>query len=267
VRPRRVKWRAGETIIPKRRGPPRKNGALKIQKESAGAHKNGGPLTQKRRGPKNGKKSTPIIFAPFVAIDSEGQIFPGDDIFYSEASGDVRYARHDTYLWGAAADDGRAPEWLFDRPDKKPLTVYAILDWLLSLPKKFGDAIFISFAFGYDATQIFKSMPFTKVYEILKRETYPDKTGAKKLIGSSPVFWDEYAFSYIKGKYLEIWKFRDRDKTRDDAGKMDTIAYIKIFDTFSFFQQGFSKVVDSMVVTGRATGEEAEFLSLNEKKP
>ena len=42
---------------------------------------------------------------PFVAIDSEGQNYPGEDIVYDG----VRYFRHDTYLWGAAADDGRPP--------------------------------------------------------------------------------------------------------------------------------------------------------------
>ena len=40
---------------------------------------------------------------PFVAIDSEGQNYPGDDIFYDG----VRYPQHGTYLWGAAA--GRWP--------------------------------------------------------------------------------------------------------------------------------------------------------------
>ena len=204
-------------------------------------------------------------FRPFVAIDSEGQNYPGDDVFCSEARGMVRYVRHDTYLWGAAADDGRPPEWLMAErtrgADKKPLSVFSILDWLISLPEIFGDAVFHSFAFGYDATQIFKSMPYKKVYEILKRETYPDENSMKKPIGSSPVLWDEFAFSYIKGKYLEIWKLRDRDAPRGNDGKFDTVAHIKIFDTFSFFQQGLSKVVDSMVATGRASPEEAEFLS------
>jgi hypothetical protein len=46
-------------------------------------------------------------FRPFVAIDSEGQDYPNDDVWYQG----VRYPRHDTYLWGAAADDGRAPVW------------------------------------------------------------------------------------------------------------------------------------------------------------
>ncbi len=204
-------------------------------------------------------------FRPFVATDSECQNYAGEDIVYQEVGGPVRYARHDTHLWGAAADDGREPEWLTNGPGKQPLSVYKIVDWLLSLPKKFGQAIFVSFAFGYDATQIFKSLPRKTVWEILKRETYPDETGAKKTIGSSPVLWDEFAFSYIKGKYLEIWKLRDRDKPHGDSGKLDTISHIKIFDTFSFFQEGLSKVVFSMVATDRASEEEAEYLSAMKK--
>ena len=58
---------------------------------------------------------------PFVAIDSEGQNYPGDDIWYDG----VRYPRHDTYLWGAASDDGRPPLWLSAAEthglDKRPL--------------------------------------------------------------------------------------------------------------------------------------------------
>jgi hypothetical protein len=40
---------------------------------------------------------------PFVAIDSEGQDYSDDGILYDG----VRHAQHATYLWGAAADDGR----------------------------------------------------------------------------------------------------------------------------------------------------------------
>jgi hypothetical protein len=69
---------------------------------------------------------------PFVAIDSEGQNYPDDDILYDG----VRYPRHDTYLWGAASDDGRPPLWLMAPEtrglDKKPLGAIEILDCLLS---------------------------------------------------------------------------------------------------------------------------------------
>jgi hypothetical protein len=44
----------------------------------------------------------------FVAIDAEGQNYPGADVVYDG----VRYPRHDTYVWGTASDDGRTPSWL-----------------------------------------------------------------------------------------------------------------------------------------------------------
>ena len=83
-------------------------------------------------------------FRPFVAIDSEGQNYPGvGDIMNSEPSGSVLYEKHETYLWGAAADNGYEPEWLTasgtNGAEKKPLSIYEILDWLLSLPEKFGE--------------------------------------------------------------------------------------------------------------------------------
>ncbi len=221
-------------------------------------------------------------FRSFVAIDSEGRDYPGEAIFYSEASGKVRYERHDTYLWSAAANDGREPEWLTAEntlpADKKPLGVYETLDWLLSLPNKFGDANFIAFSFGYDVTQILKHMPYPTAWEIVKRETYSKVKAERKPIGSSPVFWDEYAFSYIKGKFFEIRRLRDRDNLYklDETGErilnkdgkpiIDYAARIKIYDTFSYFQKGLSKVVDSMVKGGRATPEEAEIISVMKKR-
>ena len=78
---------------------------------------------------------------PFVAIDAEGQNYPGADILYDG----VRYPRHDTYVWGAAPDDGRPPSWLMAPQtlgtDKRPLDAIQILDWLLSLPEQFGPAV------------------------------------------------------------------------------------------------------------------------------
>jgi hypothetical protein len=86
-------------------------------------------------------------FRRFVAIDSEGQDYAEDDNLYQG----VRHPRHDTYLWGAAADDGREPVWLTAAGthgmDKRPLNVVEILDWLLDLPRQYGNAVFIMFSF------------------------------------------------------------------------------------------------------------------------
>src|SRR5271166_2433080 len=133
---------------------------------------------------------------PFVAIDSEGQNYLGDDILYDG----VRYPKHETYLWGAAADDDRPPSWLSAAEtrglDKRPLDATQILDWLLSLPEQFGPAVFVMFSFGYDITQILKNLPYEKAWEIEKRETYSDRKGERRRIAHAPVLWKNYAISY-----------------------------------------------------------------------
>ena len=196
---------------------------------------------------------------PFVAIDSEGQNYPGDDIIRDG----VRYAKHATYLWGAVADDGRPPHFLSSHEtsglDKRPLSSIEILDYLLDLPKHFGRAVFVMFSFSYDVTQILKNLPFSTVWEIVKRETYRDADGNRRKIGHAPVFWKGYAVTYVKGKYIELWRLADPDKPYNGK-RLNTSAHIQIYDVFGFFQSSFSAVVDSMVESGRATQEEADFI-------
>lgn len=196
---------------------------------------------------------------PFVAIDSEGQNYPGQDIVRDG----VRYAKHDTYLWGAAADDGKPARWLTSGEpkglDKKPLGAAEILDYLLDLPSEFGSAVYIMFSASYDVTQILKSPPLSTVWEIVKRETYPDDKGNNRKIGHAPVFWKGYAIGYLKGKSLELWRLADPNKPYNGK-RLNASAHIEIYDVFGFFQSSFSAVVDSMVARGRATKDEADFI-------
>jgi hypothetical protein len=202
---------------------------------------------------------------PFVAVDSEGQNYPGEDILYDG----VRYPRHDTYLWGAATDDGRPPSWLMAAQtsglDKRPLTAFEILDWFLSLPERFGPAVFVMFSFGYDITQILKHLPYEKAWEIEKRETYSDQKDQRRRIRHSPVLWKGYAISYVKGKSFDVWRLADPEKPYRGK-KLHTSAHIRIYDVFGFFQSSFSAVVDSMVSSGRATKEEADFIAKMKEK-
>ena len=202
---------------------------------------------------------------PFVAIDAEGQNYPGADIVYDG----VRYPRHDTYLWGAAADDGRPPSWLMASEtsglDKRPLDAVQILDWLLSLPERFGPAVFVMFSFGYDITQILKHLPYEKAWQIEKRETYSDQKDKRRRIAHSPVLWKGYAISYVKGKSLDVWRLADPEKPYRGK-KLHTSAHIRIYDVFGFFQSSFSAVVKSMVDSGRATKEEADFIAEMKEK-
>ena len=175
-----------------------------------------------------------------------------------------RLSRHDTYLWGAAADDGRPLSWLVAAEtsgvDKRPLDAVQILDSLLSLPEQFGPAVFVMFSFGYDITQILKHLPYEKAWQIEKRETYPDRNGKSRRIRHSPVLWRGYAISYVKGKSFDVWRLADPDRPYL-GNKLHTTAHIRIYDVFGFFQSSFSAVVKSMVDSGRATQEEADFIA------
>ena len=202
---------------------------------------------------------------PFVAIDSEGQNYPGADIVYDG----VRYPRHDPYLWGAAADDGRPPSWLVAAEtsglDKRPLDAVQILDSLLGLPDLFGPAVFVMFSFGYDITQILRHLPYEKAWQIEKRETYSDRKDQRRRIAHSPVLWKGYAISYVKGKSLDVWRLADPEKPYRGK-KLHTSAHVRIYDVFGFFQSSFSAVVKSMVDSGRATKEEADFIAEMKEK-
>jgi hypothetical protein len=202
---------------------------------------------------------------PFVAIDSEGQNYPDDDILYYG----VRYPQHATYLWGAAADDGRPPLWLIGEGtsglDHHSLVAVQILDWLLDLPRQFGPAVFIMFSFGYDMTRILRHLPFKTVWEIVKRETYPDPIGQRRTIGNSPVLWRGYAISYVKGKSFDVWRLADPQKPYLGR-KLRTSVHIRIYDVYGFFQSSFSAVANSMADSGRATKEEADSLQKMKSK-
>ena len=199
---------------------------------------------------------------PFVAIDSEGQNYPGGDIVYDG----VRHPRHDIYLWGAAADDGRPPFWLMAAEtrglDKRPLE----RDRNLGLPAQPARSnsdrpIFTMFSGGYDITQILSTFPTRRHGR--SKNARPTRTGTEKRwrIAHSPVLWKGYAISYVKGKSFDVWRLADPDKPyrgQEAAYRPPTSA---IYDVFGFFQSSFSAVVKSMVDSGRATKEEADFIA------
>jgi hypothetical protein len=202
---------------------------------------------------------------PFVAIDSEGMNYPGNDVIYNG----VAYSDHRTFLWGAAGvvrltePTTKNPHGeFFDLPlhwlghdDKRPLTLVEILDWLTGLPEQYGPATFISYGFNYDVTMILQAvagyMPnlaYRKVYEICKKERFGSR-GAIKVKGH--VFVGDYAIDWVKGKRLVIKKFRDPNNP-----KAGFIRRITVYDVFGFYQSSFLKVVKSLQKLGLATGEE-----------
>ncbi len=197
---------------------------------------------------------------PFVAIDSEGMNYPGNDVIHNG----VVYLDHRTFLWGAAGviritePTIKNPHGEFcDLPlhwlghdDKRPLTLVEILDWLTGLPEQYGPSTFISYGFNYDVTMILQAaadyMPnqgYRKVYEICKKERL-GSGGAIKVKGH--VFVGDYAIDWVKGKRLVVKKFRDPNNPR--AGFIRRV--------FGFYQSSFVKVVKSLEKLRLATGEE-----------
>jgi hypothetical protein len=202
---------------------------------------------------------------PFIAIDSEGMNYPGNDVNYNG----VVYSDHRTFLWGAAGvirttePTTKSPHGeFFDLPlhwlghdDKRPLTFVEILDWLTGLPEQCGPTTFISYGFNYDVTMILQAvadhMPnvaYRKVFEICKKERLGSK-GAIKVKGH--VFVGDYAIDWVKGKRLVVKKFRDPNNP-----KAGFIQRITVYDVFGFYQSSFLKVVRSLQKLRLATGEE-----------
>ena len=227
---------------------------------------------------------------PFVAIDFEGQDYEGDDIKYNGAT----WRDHRIFLGGAGGwrrahdpnelakigDDERRKalmregealsfDWLGDA-SKRPLTTRETFDWLLSLPGKFGAAVFAMFAFNYDVTQILYDLPRGAAWEIAKRETFPDQSKGERKgrpIREAPTFWREYAVKYLKSKKFELWRLRDPDKpwkpvlgkdglpvidpeTGREKRQLDASAHIVIYDAFGFYQEPFVKACESLVLNG-----------------
>ena len=163
---------------------------------------------------------------------------------------------HRTFLWGASGDGG-GEVWL-GRNEKSPLAAKDICEWLVSLPSKFPPgSIFVMFAAGYDWTQLFRNMPYDKAWELWSGLPWSEKdmpTGAmsnrRRLM-----LWGNYGFRLYPSKYLEIAKFRDPNKIKDEKGKYNFESKIKIYDSFGFFQSAFIKA---------ATGFGGDFLQPGE---
>ncbi len=212
------------------------------------------------------------------------------------------YPKHRTILWGAKSwRRSYTASQLADNPilsrtngectqdywlgsaDKRPLSSLEILEWLTSLPEKFGpqngysDGVnFVMFSLNYDATQILAGLPFEKVYAINRRKTVKTK---KDIKGST--FVGPYAIEYLKSKYLKVWKLRDPDNPRRiktykngnivyKDGKTDTeldyTAYINIQDAIGFYQEPFVKATESLVQNGYITKEQHDIIKHNKGK-
>jgi hypothetical protein len=224
---------------------------------------------------------------PFITIDSEGQNYNGNDIVY----GDVLYKEHGTYIWAACPSQRllsinqgvltTEPQYLVDPrtngTTKHKLGAETILDWLLSLPRIYGTytnkkkekAIphFMMFGMSYDVAQMLSQMDLPTAHAIYKRKNYDDDEPI-----TAPEFWKGYALSYVKGKWLDIWRLKNPDEpylchhgipVEDRNGRKTLLfsEHIRIYEAFGYFQTSFAEVVDDMLKQGYATLEEKKRIS------
>jgi hypothetical protein len=204
-----------------------------------------------------------------------GKIGPYIGRDYSDAAiidNGVLYKPHGLYLGCASTSDAAKPTHILADPrssgvDKRELGVKTILDWLLSLPGEYDrvkinrkeqeGAIFLMFGSGYDITQILARTSLRCAHNVVKKADY-DNPGEEM---TAPELWGEYAFSYLKGKWFDIWKLRDHSQPFHGNGDLDAIAHIKIFDVFGYFQKPFADVVDDMVKREMATEYEQALIA------
>jgi hypothetical protein len=236
------------------------------------------------------KQDTDKRHRPFVSIDAEGMDYAGEDII----NNGVTYPKHRTFLWGAKGwnrkhaasvlekdpslslvegEDTQA-HWL-GTTDKRPLSSVEILEWLVSLPEKFGpesgypDGVnFVSFSFGYDATQLCADIPYGKGRQIANR-----KEPGKPRRRSGYIFYKNFAIKYMKGKTLEIKRLRDeREPYKEwlEGGvvkkELDCDAYICIYDVFGFFQTSFVQAVKNLIKPGYIKEEDWQAVETMKKE-
>lgn len=186
----------------------------------------------------------------FVAIDAEGANTGETHELVKSDGSTCKIIRHKTFLWGASDAEGNA-NWLTAQPaifgKVSPwLSTDEILSWLISLASKYTNAIFIGFAFSYDATQIFADLPYEKAWELQNGKAFEDRDDGKR---GNPmgrvVLYKRWALSYLKAKHLTIYELRDTNTPfkigKDGGQKVNYKRQVVIYDTFGFFQESFVK--------------------------
>lgn len=180
----------------------------------------------------------------FVAIDSEGFSY-GPSIVKDKRT----FRAHKTFLWGASDRDG-GDTWLVKPANKEALSTRDILEWLLDLPDRYENAIFVMFSFNYDVAQALADLPYEKLWGIHKQreweyesaegdEDYEPLETKARPVQRRIQYWSDYGISYLKGKQLTLYKMRHHDKILNEKGKLDYVKKIQIFDVFGFFQSSF----------------------------
>ena len=221
----------------------RKSAAQKAKRAASGYYKNYNK-THKHSGERITQKSGKL---QFVAIDSEGMNFGAP---FSISDSKDTFQEHRTILWGASnvrktrnaqrADESPAEcaegykvDWLY-RGTKTGLRAKEILEWLCNLPNVFGRSIFVTFASGYDFTQVLRDMPFSLARELRDN----GRNGINNWCR-----WEDTGFAvrYVKGKFFCAARYRWDDYANHGNGGYKYEDKITVYDVFGFFQESFLK--------------------------
>jgi len=162
---------------------------------------------------------------PIVAVDSEG--YNGED------------GKHRLDLLAAAGED-----WTDHVANPDQLTPDEIFEFLLSLPEKYGKAIYFIYSGSYDATMWLKQLPDWAI-----------RRWRKKGI----VRWKHYLIKWIPKREFIIYDMLSLQieliKRGKRAGKYKKYYARKthIYDVFGFFQMSFVRALEDWKVTDQET--------------
>lgn len=131
--------------------------------------------------------------------------------------------------------------------------------------KNLGDAIFVTFAFGYDVAQILRCLDADtagklQAGEIVTKTFDDDGAPCEEVVEQAVFFWNEFALTYRRGKMFRVGRLKDpadpykyteitdpeRRQAYIDAGREPIerkIDYkddaVTLNDTYGFFQMSF----------------------------
>ena len=195
------------------------------------------------------------------------------------------YNEHRPFLFGAGND--REQYFLpASGPVKKtPLSGVEILNAICDLPKRFGKARYITFAFGYDVAQILRCLDIDtagklQAGQIVVESVDDDGAPCEEVIEMQTFFWNEFAIAYRRGKMFRVGRLKDpanpyiytkitnpeKRQAYIDAGREPVtrkINYRKgspvtLNDTFGFFQMSFIEAYEGSQIS--FTLEEAKII-------
>jgi hypothetical protein len=203
------------------------------------------------------------------------------------------YIEHRPFLLGAGNDHDRyflTADEDQNGVQKTALTGEALLNAIVYLQYSFPNAIFVTFAFGYDVAQILRCLDADtagelQVGKIVIESVDDDGAPCEEVIEQQTFFWKEFAISYRRGKMFRVGRLNDpanpyeyieitdpeRRQAYIDAGREPVyrkIDYkdepVTLNDAFGFFQMSF---IDACEGSGISfTLEEAKIIVEGKRK-